>query len=365
MFSVKNSNQADMCRFCWMCRHICPVAGASGSEAWGPRARGLMISMIERGIKYDTEIAEAMYHCTLCDACANDCVTNWKPSDFIREARRIAVVEDIAPKKICDEIINITEKNNIFGLPDDSSIIAEINRLNPNPDYLLYIGQTGRTVSALSALAYIDILKKNNVNFTILKNEPVSGAFLADLMDYTGDVQALADKNAKAIKKTGVKTIISMSPYDAAIMREKYTEWNLLPNINVVTATAFLDELIKTKVKSIKQVKLRASVQEPVKLTRGLNEELPILNIIDALKIDYVPLYLHGKMSRCIGTPIMDYYDSNVVELMVRVRCDDARRINSNSIITCCPDDYYLMKKYADPDMSIIDLFELLSSNIK
>ena len=85
MFSNENKKQADMCRFCWMCRHICPVAGATGYKGWGPRARGLMVSMIERGsAELDAEIAEAMYHCTVCDACANDCEAGWKPIDFIR-----------------------------------------------------------------------------------------------------------------------------------------------------------------------------------------------------------------------------------------------------------------------------------------
>ena len=57
MFSKDSARQADACRFCWMCRHICPVAGATGSEAWTPRARGLMISMIERGTEFDKDIA--------------------------------------------------------------------------------------------------------------------------------------------------------------------------------------------------------------------------------------------------------------------------------------------------------------------
>lgn len=98
------------------CRHICPVAGATGSEAWTPRARGLMISMIERGTEFDKDIAEAMYHCTLCDACANDCVTGYKPSEYTREARMRAVVEDLAPAAVIKMIDTISECGNIFGL---------------------------------------------------------------------------------------------------------------------------------------------------------------------------------------------------------------------------------------------------------
>ena len=62
MFSKESARQAEACRFCWMCRHICPVAGSTGNEGWTPRARGLLVSLIERGVKYDADIAEAMYH---------------------------------------------------------------------------------------------------------------------------------------------------------------------------------------------------------------------------------------------------------------------------------------------------------------
>ena len=61
MFSIDSSRQADACRFCWMCRHICPVSNSTGNEGWTPRARGLMVSMIERGLPYDGEIAEASF----------------------------------------------------------------------------------------------------------------------------------------------------------------------------------------------------------------------------------------------------------------------------------------------------------------
>lgn len=119
MFSNDSARQADACRFCWMCRHICPVAGSTGNEAWTPRAKGLMVSMIERGTEYDAQIAQAMYHCTMCEACSNDCVTGFKPTDFIREARTLAIVNGFAPKAVNDEIDNILSRGNIF--PNDIS----------------------------------------------------------------------------------------------------------------------------------------------------------------------------------------------------------------------------------------------------
>ena len=49
MISEKANKIADGCRFCWMCRHICPTGIATGREEFTPRARGLMVSMLKRG----------------------------------------------------------------------------------------------------------------------------------------------------------------------------------------------------------------------------------------------------------------------------------------------------------------------------
>ena len=41
MFSEKAKKNADACRFCYMCRHLCPVELVTGKENNTPRAKGL------------------------------------------------------------------------------------------------------------------------------------------------------------------------------------------------------------------------------------------------------------------------------------------------------------------------------------
>lgn len=352
-----------MCRFCWMCRHICPVAGATGSEGWGPRARGLMVSMIERGTEYTAEIADSIFHCTLCDACANDCVTGWKPADFIREARTLAIVNDIAPAAIVKQIENIGELGNIYGLNLCDELSERIHTLPEKADILLFLGQSGRTLGSSTSIALMDILDKANVHYTVLPDEAPSGTYLYDLMGMTGEVQEAAKNAAAQIMNIGVKKVIALSPNDAIMFREHYGSWGLLEGVQVVSATSFVAELISDGQLPVKPVNLTASLHEPVRLVRGLEEEQPLLNIIAALKIDYVPFFLHGKFSRCVGNPIMDCYDSNVVKHMVEVRCGDARRIKSPAIITASAEDFQIMRKYADSDIEIIDIFTLIAHN--
>ena len=41
MFSEKAKKHADACRFCYMCRHLCPIELVTGKENNTPRAKAL------------------------------------------------------------------------------------------------------------------------------------------------------------------------------------------------------------------------------------------------------------------------------------------------------------------------------------
>ena len=363
MFSKDSARQADACRFCWMCRHICPVAGSTGREGWTPRARGLMISMIERGTPYTAEIAEAMYHCTLCDACANDCATGYKPSEFIREARTMAVVEDIAPEAVVKAIETIQSRGNIFGEKSFDKIFAAVGELPEKAETLLYLGQTASSVYPQAAINTAELLKKAGVDFTILRDEPASGAYLSELMGFTGDVQAMAAAAAEKIEATGAKTLVVLNPADAFMFRDEYAKYGLLRDVEVVTATAFAAKLIADGALKPVPQSIKGSLQEPVKLTRGLDETAPFKAIAAAVGVKLNEMFLNGKMSRCIGTVPFDMYDPATVREMVHVRCEDAQRMGSRLIITASPDDYYIMSKHAYGPVKIADIFEILNQS--
>lgn len=361
MFSIDSIRQAEACRFCWMCRHICPVAISTGNEGWTPRARGLMVSMIERGLPYNEEIAEVMYHCTLCDACANDCATGYKPSSFIREARTHAVVGGFAPKPILDAIDCICETGSIFGAEKaDEEILDTIGALWAKAEVLLFAGQTAMHACSEVIVHFASLLKKAGIAFTLLSDEPESGSILTELMGSTGDVQVVATAAAAKIQSSGAKKLVVLSPADAVIFRDEYSGWGLLREVEIVTATAFLAELVAAGKLCPKSIPFTASLQEPVKLTRGLGEEAPLKALVAAAGINLKELFLHGKMSRCIGTVALDFYDPIVVKEMVRIRCEDALRLDSHVIVTASPDDFWLMSRYVLPGVEIRDLFAVL-----
>ena len=363
MFSNDSVKNAEACRFCWMCRHICPVAGSTGNEAWTPRARGLLVSMMEKGTEFTADIADIMYKCSLCDACAHDCVTNFKPSCYTKEARTLAIVQGLAPKEVLQAIEKIQTTQNIYGESRTPEVTEAVANLPQEAPTLLYLGQSGGSRADAVGLAVISLLKKAGVSFTVLREEPASGAFLEELMGDTGDVQDQAQKAADAIKSTSAKKLIVLNPHDAAMFRDQYAQWDLLPGVEVVTVTSYLAELISQGKLTPRKVSLHASLEDPCRLARGIGETQPVRDILDALGVERKELFLHGEMTRCCGGPVLNAHAPQVVRSMVSMRADDARRIGSKCIITACPDCQDIMSGCDTGDVEIMDLFTLLDQN--
>jgi len=191
MFSEKAKKNAEACRFCWMCRHLCPVQLVTGKETNTPRAKGLQVSMIERGMPFDMDVAKTMYECMLCGACTNDCVTGFDPLIFIREGRTQANVQGVVPAYVQKVIDRVVETGNIYGASETKVDFAGIPERG---DTLVWLGATARYSTPCVANALFAVLKTADVPFAALKNEPASGSALGDLMGFVEDVRAQAVK---------------------------------------------------------------------------------------------------------------------------------------------------------------------------
>ena len=65
------------CRYCLMCRHVCPVGHVTRLETLTPHGWGLTISSIRRGmLAIDDSTVAAIYSCADCGTCRANCVTD-------------------------------------------------------------------------------------------------------------------------------------------------------------------------------------------------------------------------------------------------------------------------------------------------
>jgi Fe-S oxidoreductase len=89
------------CRYCWMCRHVCPVGHVTHRETHTPHAWALMIDAQSRGtLKWNDDSTNELYACADCGMCRTHCVTDQSLPEAIAEARASVARAGIAPKAV-------------------------------------------------------------------------------------------------------------------------------------------------------------------------------------------------------------------------------------------------------------------------
>ena len=358
MLSQNACRHANACRFCWMCRHLCPVGLKTGKEVNTPRAKGLLLSMIERGnAQFDADTAQIMYECMLCGACTNDCATGYEPPLFIREARTQAVVDGIAPKAVMDVIEAVEKTGTIYGVKKPSY------GTHSKADVLLYLGEVAAVAEPAMAKAYRNLLHKAGVSFMVLDNEPASGTMLGDLEGFVADVQAQAKNCADAINASGAKTVVVLDSYDAVTFSVRYPEWGCALKAQVVTATAYLAALVKTG--KLKPKKLGGVVcyHDDSRLARTLHEFEPAREVLAAMGCTVKEMFQNRKLSKSCGTSVAKAYMPEITKLTAEGRWEDFARVpDAETLVVANPEAKEVLAMAVPEGKKLADLYTLLDS---
>lgn len=353
MISQLANKHADKCRFCWMCRHLCPVQLKTGKEINTPRAKGLLLSMAARGKGYDESAAEAMYECFLCDACTNDCATGYQPPLFIREARTEAIVENLAPKTVKDLLERIEKTGNIYGMK------KQPRKANGGEDILIYIGEVAGIAVGKMAEAFLGILDKAGISYQVLDEEPASGVMLGDLLGYVEEVRQQAKTCADAINAAGAKTLIVLDSYDAQIMIEKYPEWGCQIDADIVTATSYVAELLENGRLLVKEKqKGMAAYHDDDRLARTFHEFEPARKIAKAVGYELVEMFNHRELAKSCGTSLAKSYIPEIVKKTAQGRWEDLMRTEAEIMLTANPQAWECLAEVIPEERRLVDLFE-------
>lgn len=364
MFTDRSKSHADACRFCWMCRHICPVGLTSGKEGNTPRGKALIVSMDSRNIPLDGDAAELMYECCLCAACSNDCVTGYDPPMFIRESRTKLVAEGLVPAHI-QQVIDNAMEGRLFSGERDEGLEKRIAQLPRKADFLLLFGDAAAYRSAQSAIDLMSVLRAAGVEFTALQQEPATGAALADLIGYTDEVRQIAKACAGRIMESGAKTIVILDPSDARFIKQQWGEWGIEYAAEAVTATSFLAKLLEEGKLSLKPLFYQnVTYHDPCRLARDLAETDEARKLIKALGISLKEMFLNGKLTKCCSGAVFNHTNPNMSRELVHARWKDAAEVGASMVVTACPACHYIMGGNVPEGSFLRDLYSLLAEAV-
>ena len=348
---------ADSCRFCWMCRHICPIGNATGLERNTARARALGVSLVVRGATELKEIADNIYECTLCGACTNNCMTGWDPKVFIQETKTEILMNGVTPDYIMALLEKYQATGNVFG-KEACKCLDEL--YNTDSEIALFVGQDALYRSPESVKNTVALLNKAGVSVSLDKNQD-SGAALWFLTGKTQETQNAAKTCAEMLNK--YKTVVVYDPVDLKLMLHEYKEWGIEIKAKVVGFNEFVLELIENSKLSVKKTANEYSLQDNYAYARELDDSATGRKLIEKVGI-VKDMLLIGKEANLAGQLIMAEYMPEVMTQVAKDRWTNAINMACKTVVTENPAEYVALKATCPDGYRVISVEEMLLENM-
>lgn len=311
----------------------------------GHRTTGLELPIISE---------EALWSCTTCGACVNQCPVDIEHIDHFVDMRRNQVmIATEFPSELNGLFKNVESKGNPWGMNASArnAWIEEVdfpvrvfgmegeNQIPADVEYLFWVGCAGaledrakRTTKAVAELLHIA-----GVEFMVLgENETCTG----DPARRAGNeflFQMQAMQNVEMLNEIKATKIVVTCPHCLNTLGREYPQNG--GNYEVVHHTQLLDQLVKDgRLTPVREVSTTVTYHDPCYLGRHNNVYVPPRELVDASTTSRVEMPRHGDKSFCCGAGGARMWMEEKIGIKVNVnRGDEAIATGAQTIAVACP----------------------------
>jgi Fe-S oxidoreductase len=336
---------------------------------------------------------EALWACTNCGACVEECPVDIEHIDHINGMRRHQVlVESAFPTEATGMLNNLERRGNPWGMAEDrrADWITELDfevpvldgRIPDDVEYLYWVGCAGaledRAKKATKAIA--ELLHVAGVKFAVLGPAESCTGDPARRLGNEFVFQMLAQQNVETLNEAGVgagtgKKVIASCPHCFNTISREYPQ--LGGNYEVIHHTQLLAKLVEEgKLTPVNPIDEKITYHDPCFLGRHNQVYTPPRQIIDA-----VPGTRAEEMHRCKGNGFCCGAGGARMWLEERTgtrinnnRIEEALSLNPDTVSTACPycmvmlGDAVNAKKAtgeAKESLEVIDVAQLLVRSVR
>ncbi len=228
----------DNCRYCLMCRHVCPVGHVTRLETLTPHGWGLLIASQRRGlISWNDSSIDKLYSCADCGLCRSHCVTDQSLPDAIAAARAEVAAQGLAPASLYP----INEALLAWGNPYQP---AEPQPPSGQGEVALFVGDEALYLWPGALEAALTLLRAVGVE-PVLIGAGRNNGYLASSLGFPDTARRLAEANLADLRSTHASTLLVFSPGDLFAFHQLYDERLGLPlpaGVELQEVTVLLSE---------------------------------------------------------------------------------------------------------------------------
>ncbi|MFC0105486.1 (Fe-S)-binding protein [Kibdelosporangium aridum] len=330
---------------------------------------------------------EALWSCTTCGACVEQCPVDIEHVDHIVDMRRFQVqVAHEFPAAYERVFAGLDKEGNPYGR-DASTRLAWLEQIPghvpvvgrdvedlDDVDYLFWIGCSGAFGGATAPVtkAVLELFEKAQVSYAILPNESCSG----DSARRAGNEQLfrkLATANITVLEEARAKTIVTMCAHCFNTIGNEYPQ--LGGNYTVVHHTQLLNRLVRQGRLNPKPTDDAEPVtyHDPCYLGRHNQVYDPareMLGAIPGLELREMPR--HRENALCCGAGGAQVWLGPELDTSINaMRLTEAAQTGARKVATACPYCKFMFTRGAaeNPDAAqgteIVDVAQLLLAAVK
>ena len=311
----------------------------------GHRSTGAELPIIDQ---------EALWACTTCGACVNQCPVDIEHIDHFVDMRRnqVMIATDF-PAELNGLFKNLENKGNPWGMnaSDRNAWIAEVDfdvrvfgadgedSIPDDVDYLFWVGCAGafedrakRTTKSVAELLTIA-----GVQFMVLgEGETCTG----DPARRAGNeflFQMQAMQNVEVLNEIKARKIVVTCPHCLNTLGREYPQ--LGGNFEVVHHTQLLNELVKEgRLTAVTRVDQKVTYHDPCYLGRHNQVYVPPRELVDATGATRVEMERHADKSFCCGAGgARMWMEEKIGTRVNQNRGDEAIGTGAAKVAVACP----------------------------
>ena len=359
------------CAQCGYCVDPCDQFYGRGWESESPRAKWFFLKEYMAGrAELTQEWVDKFIACTTCELCNVECPLELpnEPSWLTMRGELIHEREELTFPPFEIMRASLEKEHNIWGsYRNDRADWAEagLDQLPDEAEICYFPGCTASYVEQDIAQSTACLMHKAGVEFTYLgEDEACCGIpmLMAGLWDTWEEIMR---HNIRAMKRRGVKTVVTSCPACWLVWKEYYPRWAEKLSIDYPFEAKHYSEILAERVRSgdlvfDKPVDMRVTWHDSCHMGRAGGIYEPPRELLQAISgLEFVEMEHNRENGHCCGSVMSLVADPPAAKRIGDVRLREADDVAAEAVITSCPCCEVQLRVTAEKtgrDLPIIDL---------
>lgn len=354
----------DNCRYCLMCRHVCPVGHVTRLETLTPHGWGLLISSKQRGlIDWSDSAVDKLYTCADCGTCQSHCVTDQPLPAAIALARAEVAELGLAP-------VNLYPLNEAISRWGNPYAETEPNAVAGIGEVALFVGDESRYLWPAALQAALTLLRAVGIDPALIGAGRNSG-YLPSSLGFPDAARRLAAANLADLQASQAATLLTLNPGDTYTFRQLYSERlgvEFPADVAVQEVTTLLAERLDAGTLTLRRVAGGPphAYVDPAHTVRVPGRDAAARQLLAAvMPAPAVELFWRRERSHPAGSTSLRFANPMIAQHLTYARLGDARESGAQLLI--CEDAGtldVLSAQAARFGVTVQGLYELLAEQL-